>query len=218
MRAGSARSRGRRASAPTSSCTCRPTRVLSRATVIKVGELVGAAQVIVGEVSVDGDALTVRAQPIRIDVGRADSEVDRAGQAQPTCSPSSQKVGAPARPRRDRARRRCLRRRCRRSSNTSRGCWREQPASQATFLEAALKLDPRYDRARLALWEVRTAQGDHAAALAAARAVGRRLARRAPRAVSRRRLAARRCKQYDEAFDRVQGRCQRRRRPDPGAS
>jgi Flp pilus assembly protein TadD len=34
-----------------------------------------------------------------------------------------------------------------------------------------LKLDPSYDRARLALWEVRTSQGDHAAALAAARAV-----------------------------------------------
>src|SRR5437899_10957687 len=49
--------------------------VLSRATVIKVGELVGASQVIVGDVRVEGDALTVRARPIRIDVGRADSDV-----------------------------------------------------------------------------------------------------------------------------------------------
>jgi tetratricopeptide (TPR) repeat protein len=47
----------------------------------------------------------------------------------------------------------------------------EQPATQAAFLEAALTLDPGYDRARLALWEVRSAQGDNAAALAAARAV-----------------------------------------------
>ena len=53
--------------------------VLSRATVIKVGEIVGAAQVIVGEVSVDGEALTVRARPIRIDVGRAESEVVERG-------------------------------------------------------------------------------------------------------------------------------------------
>src|SRR6266550_2850103 len=45
-----------------------PNAVLSRATVIKVGELVGAAQVIVGQVSLDGDALAVRARPIRIDV------------------------------------------------------------------------------------------------------------------------------------------------------
>src|SRR4249919_2777380 len=47
-----------------------PSAALSRATVIKVGELVGAGQVIVGEVRVDGDALTVKARPIRIDVGR----------------------------------------------------------------------------------------------------------------------------------------------------
>src|ERR687892_35787 len=32
--------------------------VLSRATVIKVGEIVGASQVIAGEVSVDGDSFT----------------------------------------------------------------------------------------------------------------------------------------------------------------
>jgi hypothetical protein len=56
-----------------------PTGVLSRATVIKVGEIVGAAQVIVGDVSVDGDALTVRARQIRIDVGRADAEIVERG-------------------------------------------------------------------------------------------------------------------------------------------
>jgi len=56
-----------------------PNAVLSRATVIKVGELVGAAQVIVGSVAVEGDALTVRAQPIRIDVGRADPEIVERG-------------------------------------------------------------------------------------------------------------------------------------------
>ena len=39
-------------------------------------------QVIVGDVSVDGDALTVQAQPIRIDVGRADSRGRRAGPPQ----------------------------------------------------------------------------------------------------------------------------------------
>ena len=53
--------------------------VLSRATVIKVGEIVGAAQVVVGEVTVDGDALTVKARPIRLDVGRADAEVTERG-------------------------------------------------------------------------------------------------------------------------------------------
>ena len=60
----------------------------------------------------------------------------------------------------------------RRSSNTSRACSPNSRRPRPSFLEAALKLDPGYDRARLALWEVRTSQGDHAAALAAARAVG----------------------------------------------
>jgi len=41
--------------------------VLTRATVIKVGQLAGATQVIVGDVQVDGDTLTIRARPIRID-------------------------------------------------------------------------------------------------------------------------------------------------------
>ena len=47
----------------------------------------------------------------------------------------------------------------------------EQPATQVTFFETALKADPAYHRARLALWETLTAEGDHAAALAAAKAV-----------------------------------------------
>jgi Tfp pilus assembly protein PilF len=39
------------------------------------------------------------------------------------------------------------------------------------FLERAIALDPRYDRARLALWAVESEQGRHAAALAAVRGV-----------------------------------------------
>ena len=146
-----------------------PSAVLSRATVIKVGELVGASQVIVGDVALDGDQITVRARPIRIDVGRADTEIVERGKsadlfaivknasrrvvpggtdAAPAASPTPQAF-----------------------EQYVKGLLAEKPASQASFLEAALQLDPSYDRARLALWEVRTAQGDHAAALAAVRAV-----------------------------------------------
>jgi tetratricopeptide (TPR) repeat protein len=49
----------------------------------------------------------------------------------------------------------------------------ESPAAQATFLETAIRQHAGYERAQLALWEVRTEQGDDVAALAAARAVGR---------------------------------------------
>ena len=47
----------------------------------------------------------------------------------------------------------------------------ESPAGQVRFLEAALRLSPRYDAARIALWQVYTAKGDHARAAAAALAV-----------------------------------------------
>lgn len=146
-----------------------PNAVLSRATVIKVGEIVGAAQVIVGDVSVQGDALTVRARPIRIDVGRADAEVVERGNLADIFA-VAQKVArrlvpggtdgsaAPAPS-------------LQAFEQFVKGLLAEQPASRASFLEAALKLEPRYDRARLALWEVRTAQGNHAAALVVARAV-----------------------------------------------
>ena len=49
----------------------------------------------------------------------------------------------------------------------SKDCSPSSPATQATFLEAALALDPDTIARELALWDVRTAQGNHAAALAA---------------------------------------------------
>ncbi len=181
-----------------------PNAVLSRATVIKVGELVGAAQVIVGEVSVDGDALAVRARPIRIDVGRADAEVIERGnlgdllalvrivarRAVPGGSePTAGAVRTPP---------------LQAFEQYVKGLLAGQPASRAAFLEAALTLDPGYDRARLALWDVRTSQGDHAAALAAARAIGPA----SPDARRARFLAGvslMSLKQHDEAFTVFKG-------------
>lgn len=147
-----------------------PAAVLSRATVIKVGELVGAGEVIVGEVSVDGDALTVRARPIRIDVGRADAEVTERGNLADLFA-LVQKVARRAVPGGTEPAASKAPPSLQAFEQYVKGLLAGQPASRASFLETALKLDPRYDRARLALWDVRTAQGDHAAALAAARAV-----------------------------------------------
>jgi Flp pilus assembly protein TadD len=178
-----------------------PQAVLSRATVIKVGELIGASEVIVGEVRVDGESLTVRAQPIRIDVGRAASEIVEHGKladffavvqkvarrlvpgegASAETVPPRQPNGLQA------------------FEAYVKGLVAEQPATQASFLESALKIDPDFHRARLALWEVRNGQGDHAAALAAAKAVpaGAPVSRRA-RFLSAVSLIA--LKQYDEAY------------------
>jgi tetratricopeptide (TPR) repeat protein len=174
-----------------------PTAILSRATVIKVGEIVGAVQVVVGQVDVDGDTLTVRARQVRIDVGRADTEIVERG----TLADLFAVVGKAAR--------RIVRGGADVAASPApslqafeqfvKGLVAEQPASQAAFLEAALKLEPGYERARLALWEVRTTQGEYAAALAAARAIPAS----SPSARQARFLAGvslLSLRQYDEAF------------------
>jgi tetratricopeptide (TPR) repeat protein len=171
--------------------------VLSRATVIKVGEIVGAAQVIVGEVTLDGDALSVSARSIRIDVGRADSEIVERG--------SLSDLFAVAR--------RVARRAAPGGSEAAvtptplpqafeqfvRGVVAEQPATRASFLEAALKLEPGYDRARIELWQARMDQAEYAQALAAVRdvAAGSPYGRRA-RFLSGVSLIS--LQKYDEAF------------------
>jgi hypothetical protein len=53
--------------------------VLSRATVIKVGQMLGASEVIWGSYQVTGDELTVEARSIRIDVGRLQPHVTERG-------------------------------------------------------------------------------------------------------------------------------------------
>jgi tetratricopeptide (TPR) repeat protein len=177
-----------------------PQAALSRATVIKVGELVGAVEVIVGDVRVEGDNLTVRAQPIRIDVGRADGDVVEHGplsdffaivekvarRVVPGGTPMARSPSPPLQA----------------FEPYVKGLLAQQPATAAQFLETALKADPQDQRARLALWEVRTAQGDHTAALAAAKAVPAD----APESTRARFLAAVsliNLKQFDEAFTRL---------------
>ncbi len=173
-----------------------PNAVLTRATVIRIGQLVGAERVVVGEVRVDGDALTINARPIGIDIGRADAEIVERGELKDLFA-MAQRVARRAVPGGTTA-----------SAPTPslqafeqfvKGLLAEQPASQATFLETALKLDPSYDRARLALWDVRTAQGDHAAALAAVKGVPRTSAM-ARRARFRSAVSLIGLRQYDEAF------------------
>jgi tetratricopeptide (TPR) repeat protein len=174
-----------------------PNAVLSRATVIRVGQIVGASQVIVGEVQVDGDAVTVRLRSIQIDVGRAGDDVTErgelkdlfalAGLAARRVVPGGDLGAHPASPS------------LQAFEQYIKGLLVEQPASQATLLETALKLDPSYDRARIALWEVRTAQGDHAAALAAVK----RVSGSSPAARRARFLAAvsmMGMRQFDDAF------------------
>ena len=144
---------------------------LSRATVIKVGQVVGAPEVIVGSFKVEGSDLHVTANTIRIDVGRLQPQVVErapltelfalferlAGRLAPDAARPAASRGA--RPPLDAF------------ENYIKGLVADSPVRQATFLETAIRDHPGFDRAHLALWDVRSDQGDHAGALAAARAV-----------------------------------------------
>lgn len=143
---------------------------LSRATVIKVGEFVGASEIIVGSVAVDGTALIVEAHSIRIDVGRLQPNVTErgalidmiaiferlAGRLAPDATVTGERSARPP---------------LEAFENYVKGLMAESPAARTAFLEAAIARNPGYDRALLTLWGVRGDQGDHAAALEAARAV-----------------------------------------------
>jgi Tfp pilus assembly protein PilF/TolB-like protein len=138
---------------------------LSRATIIKVGQILGASDVIGGSYRLDGDQLTVEAHSIRIDVGRLQPHLSERGPlkelfalfdrvARRFSSGAARTSSAPTRPPLGAF------------ENYIKGLVAESATSQATFLEAAIQEFPSFDDARLALWDVRNEQGDHAAALA----------------------------------------------------
>ena len=180
---------------------------LSRATIIKVGQLVGAGEVIVGSFRVDGTRLAVTARSIRLDAGRLMPEITERGEltelfaiydrlASRLVKGAVRGGDAAAIPPLDAF------------ENYIKGLVAESPVSQATFLEAALKDHPGFDRARLALWEVRTEQADHFAALEAVRGV----ADDSPAAFTARFFAGVsliELKRYDEALAMMKGLLQR---------
>jgi tetratricopeptide (TPR) repeat protein len=175
------------------------TATLSRATVIKVGQLVGAVEVIVGSVKLQGEVLIVDAHSVRIDVGRVQPPVTERGPLTDVVllfERLSSRLASGAAPKERRSERPPLEA----FEAYVKGLMAESAATRATFLEQAIKGHPGYDRAHLALWEVRHDQDDHAAALAAARGVPEAspLARRARflQGVSLLEL-----ERFDEAFD-----------------
>ncbi len=147
------------------------TATLSRATIIKVGQLVGAVQVVVGTYRVEGTRFSVTARSITLDAGRLQPEVAESGELTDLFAifdrlaarltqktPGAVSAGTSLPP-------------LGAFENYIKGLVAESPVSQASFLEAALKDEPSFDRARLALWEVRAEQADHEGALDVVRGV-----------------------------------------------
>ncbi|HEX5107392.1 MAG TPA: hypothetical protein VFV95_03060, partial [Vicinamibacterales bacterium] len=158
------------------------TASLSHATVIRLGQLVGAGSTVVGSVTVDDQTLTVRARSIRIDVGRMSPEIvesgplsdffaiyDRVARRLAPGSAVTDQDMEQGRP--DVAA----------FEQYIKGVLAFAPASKVAFLSQALRLEPAFHRTRIELWSAFTDLSDHRQALAAVRDVPatHRLARQA---------------------------------------
>jgi tetratricopeptide (TPR) repeat protein len=148
------------------------TAPLSHATVIRIGQIVGAMRVVVGSFAIAGDALTVRARSILLDSGHISSEVVESGpladlfgiyervakrvaeglpHGTVAAPPSHPPVAA--------------------FEQYIKGLLAEAPAMKISFLREALRLSPSLERARIAVWAVYNGLGEHQNALAAVRQV-----------------------------------------------
>jgi tetratricopeptide (TPR) repeat protein len=177
---------------------------LTRGTVIKIGQLVGAATVVSGRIEFDGEALAVHVEAIRIDTGRVSADFAERGPLNdllatiervsrrllpastvPTAVVEQQHPPLAA------------------FENFVKGLIAETPSTQINFLDKAIALDPHFDRARLALSaaqaEVANWEGSRTAAVAIPAAS--RLYRRAQFAAA---LAELNLQRYDDAFRRWQ--------------
>jgi tetratricopeptide (TPR) repeat protein len=176
-----------------------PVAALTDATVIRIGQLVGAARVVVGSLQMEESVLVVRARSITLDTGRVQVDVTERGplpdlfaifgriarRIAPSSTPIEEierqqpPIGV--------------------FEDFIKGLLAETPATAINYLNAALKREPSFDRARLALWDVFADQADHEQALAAVAPVasGSPWARRAHflAGVSQLHL-----KKYDQAF------------------
>jgi len=177
-----------------------PVAVLTDATVIRIGQLLGASQVIVGSLELEGDSLVVHARSIALEAGRVQSSVVERGpiadlfatfervarRLAPASTVPSQEVERQHPP-------------LPVFEDYVKGLLADSPATAIRYLSSALERQPTFDRARLALWDVYEEEGDHARALESVKAVsaGSPLARRAQFLAA---LSLLNLKRYDEAF------------------
>jgi tetratricopeptide (TPR) repeat protein len=143
------------------------TAILSDATVIRIGQLVGASEVVTGTLQLEGDTLVVHARAIALETGRVSYDGSERG-PMPQLFETFERIARGIAPS-DAA-----------SGYTGgrnpplavfenyiKGLLAEMPATAINYLDAALTALPAFDRARLALWDIYAEQGDHEKALAA---------------------------------------------------
>ena len=148
------------------------TAALSHATVIRLGQLLGAGTAVVGAVEVKGQDLIVKARSIRIDAGRITPEIVESGPLteifdvyarvarklapDSKVTPAEMEQGHPP---------------IAAFEQYVKGLLAHAPASKISFLSQALRIEPTFHRARLELWNAYTDLSEHQQALSAVRDV-----------------------------------------------
>ena len=143
-----------------------PHATLSRASTIRVGEALGASAVVSGTMLMDGDQLTVRTRLVSLDSGRLLPEVVATGPLGDLFNVfgglAQQIRNTPEPPA-------LTNQRFAPSPQVFelyvKGLVAETPSTARTFLEQALKAAPRFDRVRVALWDLHSEADEHQRAL-----------------------------------------------------
>jgi tetratricopeptide (TPR) repeat protein len=172
---------------------------LSRATYVRVGELLGASAVVFGRITTDETSLTLSARRLELESGVLGPEVVEEGKLVDLFALSRRLAsrlagGEPAGgaevppPPLDAF------------EAYVKAVLTDRPEARVRLLEAALARAPSYDRLRLALWDARSDLGDHAEALLALEGIvdASPLARVARFDAA---LSLIELKRYDEAFE-----------------
>ena len=176
------------------------TAALTDATVIRIGQIVGAAQVVIGTLQLEGDVLVIHARSIVLEAGRIQSNVTERGPI-PDLFATLERLARTLVPPSNRSSEEIQRERPSIAAfeNYIKGLLAGAPATAISYLNLALQIQPAFDRARLALWEVYDDQDDHDRALAAVQRVAAtsQWARRARFLAG---LSQLNLKKYDDAF------------------
>ncbi len=143
-----------------------PVATLSRASVIRLGELVGAAEVVTGSVALSGNTFEVRARRIQLDSGKMDQVHVEAGPIA-ELYPIFERLAPRVLPATQNSTAKSLHQHPMPAAfeNFVKGLVAESSTAQHSYLQAALKAEPTFDQARLALWSLHTEEGDHTQAL-----------------------------------------------------
>lgn len=177
-----------------------PAAALTDATVIRIGQLLRASQVVRGTLTMDGDAVVVRARVVVLDSAKLAVDATERGPL-PDLFATFERVARRIAPASSRSSADVERTHppVAAFENYVKGLLAETPATAVNYLDMALKADPSFDRARIALWEVFDEQGEHPKALTAVTVVpaSSPLARRARFRLA---LSQLNLKRYDAAF------------------